>query len=107
MDDPIPAPCGAVCQDCSYYQHECKGCYASHGEVWWITYTDLDVCEQYECCRITSGFRHCGECNEFPCALYDETDPELSFDENLERKKKRIAKIREWIAEDEASGDAD
>ena len=100
MEDPIPAPCGAVCQDCPYYQNECKGCYASNGEVWWITYTDLDVCEQYECCRITSGFRHCGECNEFPCSLYDETDPEMTPEENAARRAARIQNIRDWIERD-------
>ena len=99
----VPAPCGAICQNCRYFGNECKGCYACKGEVWWIVYTDLDVCEQYDCCKLQSGFRHCGECNQFPCDLYAEEDPEMTPEENAERRASRIRNIKEWIEDDEAN----
>ena len=44
------------------------------------------------------GFCHHGERSDFPCALYDENDPEMTTEENNERKNAHILRIRQWIS---------
>lgn len=99
-----PSPCGARCNNCEYYLVDCHGCYATHGEPWWLTFTDLDKCEQYECCILSGHLKHCGECNMFPCDLYDEGDPVKTKEENDAIKKNRIETIEAWKLEDELKG---
>ena len=46
-----PSPCGAVCAECASFPTVCGGCRKIRGKVFWLAYTDKDVCPIYECCR--------------------------------------------------------
>lgn len=46
-----PSPCGAVCTECGNFPTACSGCRKICGKVFWLRYTDHDVCPIYQCCR--------------------------------------------------------
>ncbi|MBS6954142.1 MAG: DUF3795 domain-containing protein [Enterocloster asparagiformis] len=63
--------CGLLCSECSYKEQVgCKGCVNIEKPFWG------ESCPVKSCSE-TKGYKHCGQCKDFPCALvkqfaYDE-----------------------------------
>ena len=69
----IAAPCGLICDNCSFYQGneeiKCPGCLESKGKPFW------GECEVFTC-NLMQKTEHCGECKEFPCdTIINQYDP--------------------------------
>ncbi len=62
-DNSLASPCGLYCGECLYYKKPCQGCVPSGGQPSW------GKCRTYVCSKKKS-VEHCGECSEFPCALF-------------------------------------
>ena len=90
----IPSPCGAVCAECEKLGEQCAGCRAIAGRVWWLAYTGQALCPFYRCCIEEHQFMHCGQCEDFPCELFQEGDPTKSDAENAEILKRQIAALK-------------
>lgn len=87
-----PSPCGAVCVECGNFPSACSGCRKIRGKVFWLQYTDKDVCPIYQCCREKKK-HDCGGCPELPCARFMK-DPTLSDEENETHLKLMMARLR-------------
>ena len=87
-----PSPCGAVCVECGNFPSACSGCRKIRGKVFWLQYTDKDVCPIYQCCREKKK-HDCGGCPELPCARFMK-DPTLSDEENETHLKQMMARLR-------------
>jgi hypothetical protein len=59
----LASPCGLYCGECLYFKEQCRGCVPSGGQPSW------GKCRTYACTK-TKNVEHCGECSEFPCALF-------------------------------------
>ena len=64
--------CGNRCDECERYPGECPGCAAIGGKAEWCASLDVEVCP-FVTCAAETGVSHCGECEEFPCELYELT----------------------------------
>ena len=63
IDCSLASPCGLYCGECLYFEEQCQGCVPSGGQPSW------GKCRTYACTK-TKNVEHCGECSEFPCALF-------------------------------------
>ena len=46
----LVSPCGLICDECPYYQKECKGCRNVEGKVFWSAdFTENGKCPMYDC----------------------------------------------------------
>ena len=75
-----PSPCGAKCVECPSFPKDCKGCRKIKGKVFWLQYTDYEVCPIWKCCKEQKR-ENCGDCPELPCTRFMK-DPTLSDEEN-------------------------
>lgn len=82
--------CGVICSDCEYYPEDCSGCNNVKGKVFWLQYTEEDVCSLYNCCINTKGYVHCGECSLLPCEKFEENDPTKTSEENARDHKEQL-----------------
>lgn len=89
--------CGVVCSDCKSYPHECKGCNATQGKVYWLEYTGGTICDIYHCCVIENKFEHCGLCNKLPCDFYSLSDPTKTTEENAEDLKSQLKVLKDRL----------
>ena len=97
-----PSPCGAVCAECASFPTACGGCRKIRGKVFWLAYTDKDVCPIYECCRDRKR-RNCGGCPELPCARFMK-DPTLSDAENEAHLRQMLARLEEGVGNENEGG---
>lgn len=86
----VETRCGLLCSWCSYREAmNCPGCVDApqpfHGQ-----------CRVKNCCE-GRGAIHCGECQEFPCALLRE----FSYDSEHGDDGARIEQCRHWAVESE------
>ena len=89
MANPFMARCGIDCQACTYREQTgCPGCPATEGKLFW------GECALAKCC-ITKGHDHCGQCEDFPCAMLNEyaNDPEHGD------QGERIRNLHAWNTE--------
>ena len=75
--------CGNRCDECERYPNECAGCAAIGGKAEWCASLDVEVCP-FVTCAAETGAAHCGECEEFPCELY-----ELALSEDAGEEERR------------------
>ena len=81
-DSNFAAVCGLYCGDCTFLGNQCRGCGYVEGRPFWTSQVRLAVCPLYDCCVNQKQLEHCGLCNEFPCAAFNELrDPSLSDEE--------------------------
>ncbi len=58
--------CGIDCDKCKFYlEQTCRGCRKMEGKIFW------GECELYQCC-FQKKKKHCGQCEQFPCAKLKE-----------------------------------
>lgn len=75
--------CGNRCDECERYPGECPGCAAIGGKAEWCASLEVEVCP-FVTCAAETGVSHCGECEEFPCELY-----ELTLSEDVGEEERR------------------
>ena len=78
--------CGNRCDECERYPNECAGCAAIGGKAEWCASLDVEVCP-FVTCAAETGVAHCGECEEFPCELYELALSEDAGEEEEEGKQ--------------------
>jgi hypothetical protein len=93
--DVIISCCGVVCSDCEYYPNACKGCPESKGNVFWLQYTDEEICPIYQCCIDQKQYSHCGKCPNVPCRLYERGDPTKTDEENKRTLEKQLTQLKQ------------
>ena len=85
----VQSRCGLLCGECGCReQMNCKGCVNIAKPFW------ADACPVKACCE-NKGLAHCGECNEFPCALLNQ----FSYDKKQGDNGKRIEQCKIWKGE--------
>ncbi len=77
--------CGILCHECRFT--DCKGCVNISSPFW-------GECALKKCCE-EKNLSHCGECDEFACALLES----FSYDEKEGDEGKRIMQCIKWRAE--------
>lgn len=82
IESAMPAPCGMVCSDCEYYPADCRGCREIKGKVFWLEYTEEEICDIYDCCQNQKKYVHCGHCDELPCRRFEHDDPTKTSEGN-------------------------
>lgn len=92
--DKIVSCCGCVCSECDHFPADCSGCPEIKGKAFWLEYTDLQVCDIYDCCVNERRQVHCGNCSELPCYRYDLDDPTKSREQNQEDFKKQMEQLK-------------
>ena len=85
--------CGNRCDRCEQYPEQCPGCEAIGGRVPWAAALEVEVCP-FVTCAAETGVSHCGECEEFPCELYELTLSEDAGEE--ERRAFAMARYRNF-----------
>ncbi len=83
-----PSPCGARCVECNSFPKYCKGCRKIKGQVFWLQYTNNDICPIWKCCK-EQNRENCGGCPELPCPRFMR-DPSLSDEMNEANLKKMM-----------------
>ncbi|MFZ4401455.1 MAG: DUF3795 domain-containing protein [Bacteroidales bacterium] len=88
----LVSPCGIICDECPYYQKECKGCRNLDGQVFWSAdVTEKGICPLYDCSVNSKELGSCGKCNELPCTLYyTMKDPDSTEEQHQESIIKRV-----------------
>jgi hypothetical protein len=88
--------CGIFCDECSFYNNDCQGCYAVSGSTFWaVQYVPDKVCALYNCAVNKNNFRSCGDCSELPCKTFkDQKDPETSIEEHVKAIHERVDRLR-------------
>lgn len=85
-EDRVESRCGILCSACAYReQMNCAGCIQIQKPFWG------DNCPVKTCCE-TKRHQHCGQCEEFPCALLKQ----MAYDEKQGDGGKRIARCKCW-----------
>lgn len=92
-----PSPCGAVCTECGNFPTACSGCRKIRGKVFWLRFTDDDVCPIYQCCH-EKRKKNCGGCPELPCHRFMK-DPALTDEENEANLKKMLQRLQETTSQ--------
>ena len=84
--------CGTDCRICRCYGNLCKGCNECKGEVFHAP--EGKACPIYECVVSQKGMKHCGQCQEIPCAIWKNTrDPKFTdeeFEESVQNRMKAL-----------------
>ena len=106
MNTNLAASCGLFCGTCEHLDTKCKGCGTQKGKPFWTTLMNVECCPLYNCCVNTKQLEHCGLCDQFPCATFNELrDPSLNYKEaqkallerqNDLRKRKEIG-TKNWL----------
>lgn len=86
-------PCGASCPECDKYPHDCQGCHAVLGKVWWTAYTGQSVCPFYQCCVTDKALTDCGLCPDFPCEFFQTGDPTKTEEENAAIYQQQLERL--------------
>ncbi len=84
--------CGLICDECRFFQKECKGCFVIKGQTFWAKEMMPDkTCPLFNCSVNQKGFNDCGDCSDLPCEMFREfKDPDSTEDEHIEGLQKRI-----------------
>jgi hypothetical protein len=92
----LVSPCGIICNECPYYNNECKGCKNIDGKVFWAAdITGNGKCPMYSCAIDDKKLSNCGKCSDLPCQLYYDTkDPDSTEEQHQETILKRVAVLR-------------
>jgi len=86
MADSFMGRCGVDCEACEYRkQTGCPGCQAAEGKLFW------GECAVAKCC-LGKGHDHCGQCQEFPCAMLNE----YAFEPEHGDQGARIRSLEAW-----------
>lgn len=93
----IISACGIICNECPFFEKECKGCFSSTGKVFWTKdHTEKGICPLFDCSVNTKQYHHCGDCSELPCEMFRTMkDPSSTDEEHAEGLKKRVAVLRQ------------
>lgn len=88
--------CGLFCNDCPFFNKDCKGCYNLKGSPFWTKQaTKTGICPIYDCSINQKTYSNCGECNELPCQIYIQLkDPNITDKEHQESIQKRVKNLR-------------
>lgn len=88
--------CGLICDECNFFEKECKGCYKMEGKPFWTAEaTKSGVCPIYDCSINQKKFMNCGDCNQLPCKIFlDLKDPNISDVEHHISIQKRVTILR-------------
>lgn len=86
----IESRCGLLCSKCSFREQTgCKGCAQMDKPFW------ADACPVKSCCE-TKTHEHCGECENFSCALLND----FAYDKvNGKGDGERIQQCKRWREE--------
>ena len=90
------SPCGAICNECPFYNTECSGCKNLDGKVFWSKdVAENGVCPLYDCSVNEKHLGSCGKCKELPCKLfYNMKDPNMTDDQHQESIVKRVEVLK-------------
>lgn len=81
--------CGILCSQCEYKDRmNCLGCINIAHPFW------NDVCPIKQCVE-EKQLSHCGECEQFPCALAKQ----FAYDEKQGDQGKRLCQCQRWKEE--------
>jgi hypothetical protein len=88
--------CGIVCSECPFLGKQCDGCYKVKGSTFWAQEMIPDkTCPLYACAVNEKKFKHCGECNELPCATFKEMkDPNCTEEEHRKALVERVQRLK-------------
>lgn len=85
--------CGTDCTQCKFYGNLCKGCNESQGKVFHAP--EGKPCPIYACSVKGKKLRNCGQCEELPCAVWQNTkDPQLSEEAFEKSIMDRVKELR-------------
>ena len=92
----IKSACGLVCNECAFFNKECKGCFMVKGKPFWTArVTEKGICPLFDCSIIKKGLSNCGDCIDLPCQMFiDLKDPNVSDYEHQKSIRKRISNLR-------------
>ena len=91
----IESRCGILCNECKYKEEvNCAGCVAMNKPFWG------ESCPVKDCCE-GKKLEHCGQCQEFPCALLTE----FAYHEEQGDNGKRIEICRLWNMKEKIKSD--
>ncbi len=92
----LVSPCGAICDECPFYNNTCTGCKNLDGKVFWAAdFTNNKICPMYDCAVNTKEFGSCSKCKELPCQLFfDMKDPNMSDEQHRESITKRVEVLK-------------
>jgi hypothetical protein len=88
--------CGLKCDECQFYNKECKGCFATTGKPFWTADVNTpDICPLFDCSVNSRNLKNCGGCGELPCNMFvNLKDPNSTDAEHQESIQKRIKILR-------------
>ncbi len=92
----ILSVCGCDCALCEHFKSlQCAGCSAIAGRVWWTQYISTDICPIYRCVVMDKQLKHCGFCQDMPCATWRELkDPSYSDEQHETAIQQRSDRLR-------------
>ncbi len=89
------APCGLICESCSFTESCGGGCHEGGGKPFYIKDFGVEVCPMYDCAVTQKGYTTCGECAELPCQIfYDWRDPSMSEEQHLQSINARVEALK-------------
>ena len=84
--DLIESRCGILCEECTYREQTgCTGCIHIQKPFWGNSCPVKSCCEERQ-------YKHCGQCEEFPCDLLKQ----FAYDKEQGDNGKRIAQCKYW-----------
>lgn len=87
----IISACGLLCNECPYYEKECKGCFSQKGKPFWAVSTPTGICALFDCSVNKNKFKNCGGCSELPCKMFLELkDPNISESDHQKSIQVRV-----------------
>lgn len=92
----IISACGLLCNECDYFNTNCKGCYNVKGSTFWaIKATPAKICPLYKCSIIDKNYNNCGQCAELPCGKFkDLKDPNISEEQHDTSISERVSRLK-------------
>ncbi len=88
--------CGINCNECAFFNKECKGCFEVSGKTFWASdINEKGICPLFDCSINKKGYKDCGQCADLPCKIFKEMkDPNISDVEHMESIEKRVYNLR-------------
>lgn len=88
--------CGLICDECPFFQKECKGCFQMKGKPFWTAdATPKGICPLFDCSINEKKLKNCGNCSELPCKIFLELkDPNVTDIEHQISIQKRVALLQ-------------
>jgi len=89
--------CGLICNECPFFEKDCKGCFAVEGKTFWAADAMPNgTCSLFDCSVNTRKYKNCGACAELPCKMFtDLKDPNSSEEEHQKTLIERVKRLKQ------------